>query len=287
MGFRTVVIKERCKLDLKLNYLVCRTQDEIKIFIPEISVLILESTAISLTSALISELVKNDVKIIFCDEKHNPESEVCSYYGSYNCSKKILRQLNWSMEAKATVWQKIIQLKIYNQKTFLNQLGFASQASMLEGYLQETQLGDTTNREGHAAKVYFNCLFGTEHTRRAETFYNGALNYGYSILLSCVNREVVKNGYLTQLGIWHCGEFNEFNLSCDIMEPFRILVDRIVYSLNENEPNFKIKILDIFNTQIKIDGKLQYFENALSIYCQSVFKALENNNIELIRCYEQ
>lgn len=116
MGFRTIVVKERSKLDLKLNYMVCRSQEEIRVFIPEISVLILESTAISLTSALISELVKNDVKIIFCDEKHNPESEICSYYGSYNCSKKIVNQINWSQQAKLGVWQKIIQLKICNQK---------------------------------------------------------------------------------------------------------------------------------------------------------------------------
>lgn len=286
MGFRTIVVKERSKLDLKLNYMVCRSQEEIRVFIPEISVLILESTAISLTSALISELVKNDVKIIFCDEKHNPESEICSYYGSYNCSKKIVNQINWSQQAKLGVWQKIIQLKICNQKNFLEELGFKSQAKILDKYQQQTQLGDVTNREGHSAKVYFNCLFGLEHTRRDENFYNSALNYGYSILLSCVNREVVKNGYLTQLGIWHSGDFNEFNLTCDIMEPFRILIDKIVYALPENDANFKIKILEIFNTQQKIDGKLQYFENALSIYCQSVFKALETNNVDIIRCYE-
>ncbi len=286
MGFRTIVVKERSKLDLKLNYMVCRSQEEIRVFIPEISVLILESTAISLTSALISELVKNDVKIIFCDEKHNPESEICSYYGSYNCSKKIINQINWSQQAKLGVWQKIIQLKICNQKKFLEELGFKNQVKILDKYQQETQLGDVTNREGHSAKVYFNCLFGLEHTRRDENFYNSALNYGYSILLSCVNREVVKNGYLTQLGIWHSGDFNEFNLTCDIMEPFRILIDKIVYALPENDANFKIKILEIFNTQQKIDGKLQYFENALSIYCQSVFKALETNNVDIIRCYE-
>ena len=72
MGFRTVVIKSRSKLDLRLNYLICRGEKEIKVFIPEISTLIVESTAVSLTAALISELTKNKVKIIFCDEKHNP-----------------------------------------------------------------------------------------------------------------------------------------------------------------------------------------------------------------------
>ena len=79
MGVRTVIVKNRSKLDLKMNDLVCRSQEITKVFIPEISTLILESTAISLTSALVSELIKNNVKIIFCDEKHNPESELVPY----------------------------------------------------------------------------------------------------------------------------------------------------------------------------------------------------------------
>ena len=69
MGFRIVNIKSRSKLDLKMNYLVCRSEKETRVFIPEISMLILESTSISITTALISELIKNKVKIIFCDEK--------------------------------------------------------------------------------------------------------------------------------------------------------------------------------------------------------------------------
>ena len=49
---------------------------------------------------------------------------------------------------------------------------------------------DSTNREGHAAKVYFNALFGMSFTRSADTPVNAALNYGYSIILSAFNREV-------------------------------------------------------------------------------------------------
>lgn len=287
MSFRTVVINKRCKLDLKTNYLVCRSETEVKVFIPEISVIILESTAISLTSALISELVKNNVKIIFCDEKHNPESEVCSYYGSFNCPKKLVQQINWKNETKQKIWQTIIKLKIEKQMKFLQEIGAIVQSEMLEGYLGQVLEGDSTNREGHSAKVYFNSLFGLEHNRRNENFINGALNYGYSILISIFNREIVKNGYLTQLGVWHCNEFNEFNLTCDILEPFRIIIDKIVYyNIDENDTNFKGKILEIFNMQFKIDNKLQYFENVVSIYCQSVFKALEQDNENLIRCYE-
>ncbi len=38
--------------------------------------LIIESTAISLTTMLLSELTKHKIKVVFCDEKHNPQSEL-------------------------------------------------------------------------------------------------------------------------------------------------------------------------------------------------------------------
>ena len=94
------------------------------------------------------------------------------------------------------------------------------EAELLQGYLEEITYGDATNREGHAAKVYFNALFGKDFTRTDDLLINTALNYGYSILLSAFNREIVLNGYLTQLGLFHDNMFNRFNLASDLMEPF-------------------------------------------------------------------
>lgn len=286
MSFRTVVIKERSKLDLKLNYMVCRNEKEIKVYIPEISVLILESTAISLTSALISELVKNQVKIIFCDEKHNPESEVCPYYGSYNNSKKIMSQIQWKEDTKRSLWAEIIREKIKKQRMFLEEKGLAEEASMLKEYEIQVEENDVTNREGHSAKVYFNAVFGMGFCRRGASFINSALNYGYAILLSCFNREIVRNGYLTQLGIWHRNEFNMYNLASDLMEPFRILIDKLVVNMPDEEINFKKEMLNLFNLQVVIGEKKQYLENAIAIYCKSVFNALEKDDIGLVEFYE-
>lgn len=285
MSFRTVVIKQRSKLDLKLNYLVCRNSEEKKIFIPEISELILESTGISLTTALISELVKNNVKIVFCDQQHNPESEVLPYYGNYRTSKKLREQIAWNNEAKGKVWKEIIKNKILQQANFLQELGYVKESEMLFNYMQEIKPNDATNREGHAAKVYFNALFGMDFARREEAKVNAALNYGYAIVLSCFNREIVKSGYLTQLGIWHRNEFNDFNLASDFMEPFRILVDRLAENLKE-DVDFRIQMLEIFNVQLKIKDKKFYFENAITAYCNSLFDCLANGGNGDIAFYE-
>lgn len=286
MGFRTVVVKNRAKIDLNFGYLVCRGEEEKRVFIPEISVLILESTAISMTTAILSELVKNGVKIIFCDEKHNPESEVCPLYGTYNSFGVISKQIGWKRENKELVWTQVIREKIRCQRDFLLQLDCKEEAQLLSGYLKELRLNDSTNREGHSAKVYFNAVWGQKFSRRSEDMINSALNYGYAILLSCFNRAITARGYLTQLGIWHKNEMNDFNLSSDLMEPFRILVDKKVYGIDFEKENYKQKLKELFEMKLRIGGKEQYFENAISVYVDSVLIAIEKGDISLIKMYE-
>ncbi len=113
----------------------------------------------------------------------------------------------------------------------MNELGRYTESSLIRSYLGQIELYDATNREGHAAKVYFNAVFGMDFTRSAECPENAALNYGYGIILSAFNREITACGYLTQLGIFHSNMFNHYNLSCDLMEPFCVLIDRRVRSM--------------------------------------------------------
>lgn len=121
MGFRTVVVSTHSKLELSLNYLVFKTPDEIKrINIDEIQTLIVESTAVAITSSLLSELVRKKIKVVFCNEKKEPFSELVPYYGDSTSYKRIKQQICWSNEAKDLVWQKIIIEKIKNQANVLS-----------------------------------------------------------------------------------------------------------------------------------------------------------------------
>ena len=72
MSWRTVVISNSAKLDYQMGYLIVRNQDVVKIHISEISILMIETTSVSLTAALLCELTKKKIKVIFCDEKRNP-----------------------------------------------------------------------------------------------------------------------------------------------------------------------------------------------------------------------
>ena len=287
MSWRTIVISSSAKLDYKLDYLVVRQEEITKIHLSEISILLIENTAVSITAALLNELIKRKIKVIFCDEKRNPSSELVSYYGCHDSSAKIRNQIRWNDEIKELIWTEIVSEKIRNQRNILKYFN-KKEYFMLDEYLSQIEIGDTTNREGHSAKVYFNALFGMDFTRTSDTPTNAALNYGYGILLSTFNREIVANGYITQLGLFHDNMFNHFNLSSDLMEPFRTLVDKIVYNLkpeifNHNE---KMELLNILNKEVIIDRKINYVNNAIKIYCKSVFDAINQQDVSLIKFYK-
>ena len=288
MTWRTVVIRERAKLDYSLNFMTVRQEAGVKkISLGEIYMVIVENTAVSFTAVLLNELVKNKIKVVFCDEKRNPSSELIQYYGSHDTSLKYKNQLEWSKESKERIWTRIVYEKIFNQMQFLKKLN-KEEYKLLEQYLSELEWNDSSNREGFAAKVYFNALYGMEFSRNKECFINAALDYGYSIILSAFNREIVSSGYFTQLGLCHRNPFNKFNLSSDFMEPFRILIDEEVYNLEGTEftKDHKNKLINILNKTVVIDDKNQTVANAIKIYCRSLFSALVENDLEYVKMYK-
>lgn len=287
MGWRTIVVSKNCKLSYKNDYLIIRDDKLQMIHLSEINMIMIENGMASITSYLINELANKKIKLIICDEKHNPSCEMMPYYGSFNTSKKVLNQTAWKKERKDLAWQQIIKHKIHNQALLLEKLKKDGYKKLFE-YEEQVEAGDKTNREGHAAKVYFNLLFGMDFTRGAEDNTNIALDYGYSILLSILNREIVSKGYITQLGINHKNEFNQFNLSCDLMEIFRPLVDEIVYNNRELAFNkdFKYKLIDLYNSKVIIENREQYLSNAVPIFIKSVFDFLEKEEFKKIFNYE-
>lgn len=289
MSWRTVVVSRRCKLDLSMNYMEIRGEETKRVHLSEVGVLIVESTAISLTAALLCELIQRKVKVIFCDEKRNPLSELLPYYGSFDTSAKVRQQVTWDGGTKQMVWAEIVAEKIKQQQAVLQYAGADDRAELLGQYRQNVVLDDASNREGHAAKVYFGGLFGVEFTRAEENEINAALNYGYSILLSAFNREIAATGYITQLGIFHDNMFNQFNLGSDLMEPFRPLVDRIVFDEMpfEFDKDIRMSLVSVLNDKVIIDGQTQYVSSAIRIFTRSVLEAMNQRSIDQLRFYHR
>ena len=54
----------------------------------------------------------------------------------------------------------------------------------------------------------------------------------------------------------------------------------------EFEHSEKMQLVDILNQEVQIDGRIQYVNNAIKIYCKSVLEALNEDDSSLIRFYK-
>lgn len=110
----------------------------------------------------------------------------------------------------------LVKQKITNQAkclAYLNKDG----SRELHAIASEVKSGDSTNREGFAARVYFNSYMPST-TRQEDNTVNAALNYGYSIMRGSVARSLAAYGFIPAVGVHHCNELNPFNLADDFME---------------------------------------------------------------------
>lgn len=276
-GFRSVVIESPCKLSYKGGYMVVRKEDDTaKVHLSEFHTLVLHTNQAYISAYLMSELAKSKISLVVSDERHDPVGQYLPLYGAHNTSARIDEQLEWGPVAKKQVWQRIVRDKILHQSRVLGARAREEDAVMLEKVAAEVRSGDSTHREAHAAHLYFRSLFGPDFSRDEDGSINAALNYGYALLLSSVNREIVSRGYLTQEGICHHNDFNQFNLSCDFMEPFRPIVDRIVFDNvgDEFTKGDKLLLVDMLNQTIPYRGGSYRVASVISLYVKDCLDAL-------------
>ncbi|WP_333589556.1 type II CRISPR-associated endonuclease Cas1 [Ligilactobacillus acidipiscis] len=282
MGWRSVIITQHAKLSYSSRMMTVQNRDGInQIPIEDINLLLINTTQAVITSSLISHLAKNEVKVIFSDDMHEPICETVGYYPSTRDIDLLEQQVNWTVQKRETLWTKIIFAKIQNQIKVL--MSYGENVDEINDELEKIEMNDFTNREATVARKYFPLLFETDFVRRNNSPINAALNYGYSILLSTVNQEVVSNGYLTYIGIHHHSEENMFNLSSDLMEPFRPVIDYWVagQKFYELTPDVKYGLVELLSLEIIFNGKKMLLKNAISEYVRNCLNFLSGNSSKM------
>lgn len=285
MSFRTVVITKESKLSLRMNHLIVKSDELYKIPLQEILCLVVENPSVTITGHLLNALSQNKIITLFCDKKHLPCSFLNSVYGHHRQSRLISNQISWSNKNKSILWQRIIKNKIANQRKVVKHFYNNIDLELLKEYEAEVLENDSTNREGLAAKVYFNIILGDDRNRHDDEIINIALDYGYQVLLAIFVRTIISKGYLTELGVKHNNEFNPFNLASDFMEVFRPLIDFIVLQnvSDKFEKEERRVILNMFNHKVLINKKKYYLVNSIEIYVDGLFKYLETGVSENIK----
>lgn len=229
MEFRSVFVSNPAQLSVRRGQLVIRQEEERSVPMEDLSALLLESRAVSITTAALQVLTDRGVTVYLCDETHLPAALVLPMNRHSRQLKLLKGQIAMRRPTQKRVWQGVVMSKISNQARCLSLLGKEG-AEELRELADQVRSGDPDNWEAVAAARYFPALFGAGFTRGEECRVNAALNYGYAILRGAVARHLVIRGLEPCLGIFHHSELNRFNLADDLMEPYRPLVDLYVAS---------------------------------------------------------
>lgn len=277
MAFRVVFIENQSTMQVKLNNLIV-TNDEKETWIPvpDISVIVLDNIKTMISARLMAVLAEYNIGLIICNQEHLP----FGYYSSYDNHSRISKCIGYQIRHDAIfydlLWSEIVKQKIENQSECLEKLGFDHDfAEKMRKYIAEIEPGDSSNREAHAAKVYFNTMMGSSFSRGNENILmNSGLDYGYAIIRSFFARVCVGYGLNTQLGIHHRNEYNRFNLVDDLMEPLRPIVDYYAFQLLEHENYFKVehrrKLVNILNHKMIYKNKKMFVCNVIEEYVSGI-----------------
>lgn len=301
MSWRIIYISESERLGLYLdNLLIVKNNEEYKIPLKDIGSLIIEDNRTVITLKLINRLIEYGIMVVFCDDKYNPSGTLVSTNGYFRQNKLVNQQINWNENLKDSLWKDIVKRKLENQKIILEKLNKNQDyIRLLEKYIDEVEEGDIGNREGLGAKIYFRALYGENFIRGAQDVTNSALNYGYTILNSKISRVIAGKGLLTYLGIHHKNEYNQFNLSSDLIEVYRPLVDFFVHEYMKEAKYFskedRVELINLLNAKILQSNCMETVSNSIEKYVDFVIEYFEKNgncnlekipNLEKIIFYE-
>lgn len=249
---RIIDVSSPAYLHLQYKQLLIDKQGETvgQIPVEDLGILILQNPAIVLTQALIISCQKNNVAVVFCDERHLPYSVLLPISDGNNLHTKIIQQqINTSIPTKKRIWQQVVKHKITGQAQVLKY--FAKNAKSLDRLVSQVKSGDSENSEAQAAQKYWRLLFGDTFRRNTDAAgINSLLNYGYAIIRAMVARAIVASGLHPALGVQHHNQYNGLCLADDLMEPFRPWVDWLVYRLNQEK---EIEDVNQSNKQLMLE----------------------------------
>jgi CRISPR-associated protein Cas1 len=258
--------------------------------IEDIGVVILDHQQITISQALITKLLANNVAFITCDNTHHPAGLLLNLDGNSLQSQKFQAQLKATVPLKKQLWQQTVSVKLLNQAAMLESIHIP--AKNLRNWAVEVKSGDIENHEATAAAYYWKHLFPDFLEFRRERYGpppNNLLNYGYAILRAVVARSLVSSGLLPTLGIFHKNQYNAYCLADDVMEPYRPFVDKVVVNIVrmngkflELTPNMKRDLLNIPAMDVKINDEKSPLMVAVQKTTASVTKCFEGKQRKIL-----
>ncbi len=284
MGYRVIFLTNPARLYVKNQQLVIDNGDVFKVPLEDIECIAIDSMQISMNSYLLSRLSEYAITLYVTDKTHHPCRTFLPLLRHSKHLSVLKNQLEMTLPNKKKLWKQIVCQKIENQATVLKLCGIDEWKS-IDVLKNMVKSGDPDNMEAVAASKYFKLLFGKNYTRTQDNFINPKLNYGYSILRSTISKYLVVYGYEPSLGIFHKSNLNSFNLSDDIIEPFRPIVDLYVKKFaleDEIDTHTKASLANLLNCDLIIDNKLFACAKAIELTIKSLSSWYNDKNKSLL-----
>lgn len=235
---------------------------------------------ISITTNLIRDINEQGISVCLLKRNLKPYA----YFGFEHDANFLLRQQQYRLrdEQNLRIAQRIIYDKIHNQSVLLRRI--KADDMPMYPYLRAVDLAPTPKEllgiEGSASKHFFReyyAHFGwiRRSPRTKEDEVNFLLDIGYTVLFNFVDAICRHFGLDTYKGVYHTQFFARKSLVCDLMEPFRSIVDsrtRTALTLRMFAPDmFKRGKYGIY-TQWQDTGKItQTYANEIMEYRQQIF----------------
>ena len=294
-----VSIDREAKLSMdtgRVKIVFSQTEETHFIAACDIAVLILAHPCIRLSLPVQQELAKNGAVIVTAGEKYIPCALTLPIGINADGARRPHYQAKYiATETAGSWWAQLIKAKILGQALVAANFD-ETLTDKLELVSKYVETGDKGLHEAHAAQVYWPEYFKSLHSevefrekQGAADPINITLNYGYAVLRAIIARALVGAGLCLNFGVGHCRKDNPFNLADDFIEPFRFLVDAIVWNLF-NRDSFKSFDKDLkkqllsslLASTVKISGKEYRLFHGVDFAVNSFCLSLEDPRRRLL-----
>ena len=281
------MIESAAQVSVKNSQLVILTDAEHHVAIEDITALLIENRQTTVTAAALSQLGQSGCAVFFCDDKHLP----CSVMTPFNQHSRALSVLKSQISAgeprKKRLWQEVVKAKVLNQAECLRLAGMPEKVGYLTELAKSVRSGDVGNAEATAAQYYFPALFGNSFTRADDKDgRNAGLNYGYAILRGYIARTLSAYGFIPSLGLHHRSTLNAFNLADDLIEPFRTVVDLVVFRNMGKDDDLtaanKRELFNCLNLEVLSGGQRHSVSYAVERAVMSLGRALNDKDTPML-----
>lgn len=250
----------------------------------------------TLTTALVEHCNKHGVPLVVMKPNFRP----VFYYGNMAEANFLLRKKQFEQpQGNIEIAKHLIKNKIENQFRLLEKtreknetIAFAK--ATIKGSLYKidsiTDYRELMGLEGIIAKHYFNAYFEFANwqqrlPRVKQDTINATLDIGYTMLFNYIECMTRLFGFDPYMGVYHQLWFRRKSLICDLMEPFRCIIDHQIRK--------SIKYKTFKPSDFEKRKNAYYLKSEFKkVYTQTFFEAIITHKSEIYkfmqhyyRCY--